>query len=82
MGHFVEVANDECHSEALATTALTGFFLTSDFVEVDVMVLDTVGRMDRENHVPMILVETLNDPNDIKEGKCTFVKGSLLLLQV
>uniref|UniRef100_A0A2N9F082 Plastocyanin-like domain-containing protein n=1 Tax=Fagus sylvatica TaxID=28930 RepID=A0A2N9F082_FAGSY len=76
------VANDECHSEALATTTLTGFFLTSDFVEVDVMVLDTVGRMDRENHVPMILVETLNDPNDIEEGKCTFVKGSLLLLQL
>ena len=81
VNHFLE-AVDECYPEALAVAVLTGFFLTGNFSEVDVVVLDAVGRIDKENFVPMILGETLNGLDDVKEGMCLYFKGSPLLLQV
>jgi hypothetical protein len=58
--HFSEAIDEEFYPEALDVAVLAGFFLTGDFSEIDVMVLDAIGRMDRENPVPMILGETLN----------------------
>ena len=46
------------------------------------MVLDAIGGMDRENPIPMILGETLNGLDELKEGMCPYFKGSPLLLQV
>jgi hypothetical protein len=66
--------------EALGVAVLTSFFLTSDFFEIDVVVLDAVGRMDRKNLVPKILGETLNGLDELKEGMCPYFKGSPLLL--
>jgi hypothetical protein len=80
--HFSEDVDEECYPKALAVAVLTGFFLTDDFSEVDVVVLDAVGCMDRENLVPMILGETLNGLDELKEGMCPYFKGSPLLLQV
>ena len=53
VNHFLE-AIDECYPESLAVAVLVGFFLTGNFSEVDVVVLDAVGCMDRENLVPII----------------------------
>ena len=66
--------------EALGVAVLTSFFLTSDFFEIDVVVLDAVGRMDKENLVPKILGETLNGLDELKEGMCPYFKRSPLLL--
>jgi hypothetical protein len=80
--YFSKVVDEECHLEALAITTLASFFLIGDFSEVDVMVHDVVGRMDKENHVPMILGEILNGHDDVKEGGCIYFKQRPLLLQV
>jgi hypothetical protein len=80
--HFFEVVDEECYPEALAVAILVGFFLTGDFSETDTVVLDPIGRMDKENLVPMILGETLNGLDELNEGMCPYFKGSLLLLQV
>ena len=81
VNHFLEVV-DECYPEALAVAVLASFFLIGKFSEVDVVVLDTVNCMDRENPVPMILGETLNGLDEVKESMCPYFKGSHLLLQV
>jgi hypothetical protein len=78
----LEVVDEECYPEALAVVVLAGFFLTDNFSEIDAMVLDTVSRMDMENLVPMILGETLNGFDELREGMCPYFKGSPLLLQV
>ena len=68
MDHFFEVVNEECYPKALAIAALAGFFLAGNFSEVDVVVLDIIGRINKENPVPMILGEMLNGLDDLKEG--------------
>ena len=80
--HFSEAVDEECYHEALVVAILAGFFLTSDFSETDVVVFDAIGRMDRENPVPMILGETLNGLDELKVSMCPYCKGSPLLLQV
>ena len=80
--HFSEAVDEECYLEALTVTVLTGFFLTGDFFQIDTVVLDAIGGMDRENPIPMILGETLNGLDELKEGMCPYFKGSPLLLQV
>ncbi len=78
--HFSEAVDEECYLEALDVAVLASFFLTGDFSEIDVMVLDAIGRMDKENPVPMILGETLNGLNELKESMCPYFKGRPLLL--
>ena len=56
--HFSEAIDEECYPEALVVAILAGFFLTGDFSEIDTVVLDAIGRMNRENPVPMILGRT------------------------
>ena len=80
--HFSKAVDEECYPEALAIAALDGFFLTGDFFKTNVVVLDAIGQMDRENLVPMILGETLNGLDEVKESMCPYFKGSHLLLQV
>jgi hypothetical protein len=82
VNHFSEVVDEECYPKVLAVVVLAGFFLVGNFSEVDAVVLDAVGHMDRENPVPMILRETLNGLDEVKEGMCPYFKGSPLLLQV
>uniref|UniRef100_A0A2N9EW55 Aminotransferase-like plant mobile domain-containing protein n=1 Tax=Fagus sylvatica TaxID=28930 RepID=A0A2N9EW55_FAGSY len=82
MDQFSEAVDEECYPEALAIAVVAGFFLTGDFSEVDAVVLDAIGRMDRENIVPVILGETLNGLDKLKEGMCPYFKGSPLLLQI
>ena len=78
--HFSEAVDEECYPKVLVITVLVGFFLTSDISETDAVVLDAIGRMDRENLVPMILGETLNGVDELKESKCPYFKESPLLL--
>ena len=78
--HFFEVVDEECYPEALVVAILVGFFLTGDFSETNIVVLDPIGRMDKENPIPMILGETLNGLDELNEGMCPYFKGSLLLL--
>ena len=66
--HFSEVVDEECYPEALAIATLAGFFLAGNFSEVNVVVLDIIGRINKENPVPMILGEMLNGLDDLKEG--------------
>jgi hypothetical protein len=80
--HFSEAVDEECFPEALAIAVLVGFFLTGDFSKTDAVVLDAIGHVDRENHVLMILGETLNGLDELKESVCPYFKGSSLLLQV
>jgi hypothetical protein len=80
--HFSEAVDEECYPEALAIAVLAGFFLTGDFSEIDTVVLDAIGRMDRENPIAMILGEMLIDLDELKERMCPYFKGSPLLLQV
>ena len=68
MDHFSEVVDEECYPEALAIATLAGFFLAGNFSEVNVVVLDIIGRINKENPVPMILGEMLNGLDDLKEG--------------
>ena len=82
VNHFSEAVDEDCYLEALEVAVLAGFFLAGNFFEVDVVFLDAVGRMDKENPVPMILGETLNGLNEVKESMCPYFKGSPLLLQV
>ena len=56
--HFSEAIDEECYPEALVVAVLAGFFLTGDFSKIDTVVLDAIGRMNRENPVPMILGKT------------------------
>uniref|UniRef100_A0A2N9HSA8 Aminotransferase-like plant mobile domain-containing protein n=1 Tax=Fagus sylvatica TaxID=28930 RepID=A0A2N9HSA8_FAGSY len=74
--------DEECFPEALAIAVLVGFFLTGDFSKTDAVVLDAIGHVDRENHVLMILGETLNGLDELKESVCPYFKGSSLLLQI
>uniref|UniRef100_A0A2N9FI42 Aminotransferase-like plant mobile domain-containing protein n=1 Tax=Fagus sylvatica TaxID=28930 RepID=A0A2N9FI42_FAGSY len=78
--HFSKAVDEECQPEALVVAVLAGFFLTGDFSEIDAVVLDAIGRMNRENSVPMILGETLNGLDELKEGMCPYFKGNPLLL--
>uniref|UniRef100_A0A2N9HR87 Aminotransferase-like plant mobile domain-containing protein n=1 Tax=Fagus sylvatica TaxID=28930 RepID=A0A2N9HR87_FAGSY len=80
--HFSEAVDEECYPEALAIAVLAGFFLTGDFSEIDTVVLDAIGRMDRENPIAMILGEMLIDLDELKERMCPYFKGSPLLLQI
>ena len=80
--HFSEAVDEECYLEALAIANLAGFLLIGDFSETDVVVLAAIGRMNRKNLVPMILGETLNGLNELKESMCPYFKRSPLLLQV
>jgi hypothetical protein len=80
--HFSKVVDEECYPEALVVAVLVSFFLTGDFSEVDVVVLDAVSRMDKENPIPMILGETLNGLDELKESMCPYYEGSPLLFQV
>ena len=80
--HFSEAVDEECYPEALAVAVLAGFFLIGDFSEIDTVVLDAIGRMDRENPIPMILGEMLIDLDELKKSMCPYFKGSPLLLQV
>jgi hypothetical protein len=80
VNHFLEAVNEESYPEVLTVAILLGFFLVGNFSKVDAVVLDAVGRMDRENPVPMILGETLNGLDKVKEGMCPYFKWSLLLL--
>ncbi len=82
VNHFLEAVDEECYPEALVVAILAGFFLVGNFSKVDAVVLDVVGHMDRENPIPMILGETLNGLDEVKEGMCPYFKGSPLLLQV
>ena len=66
----------------LAVATLANFFLASDFSEVDAVVLDVVGHFDKKNPVPMILGETLNGLDEMKEGGCIYFKGSPLFVWV
>ena len=76
VNHFLEVVDEECYLEALAVVVLAGFFLTDDFFEIDTVVLDVVSCMDMENLVPMILGETLNGFDELKEVMCPYFKGA------
>ena len=76
--HFSEAVDEECYPEALAVVVLAGFFLTGNFFEADVVVLNAVGHMDRENLVPVILGEMLNGLDELKKGMCPYFKGSPL----
>ena len=78
--HFSEAIDEECYPKALDVVVLASFFLTGNFSEIDVMVLDAIGRMDRENPVPMILGETLNGLIELKVSMCPYFKGRPLLL--
>ena len=80
--HFSEAVDEECYLEALAIANLAGFLLIGDFSETDVVVLAAIGRMNRKNLVSMILGETLNGLNELKESMCPYFKRSPLLLQV
>ena len=82
MNHFLEAVDEECYPEALVVAILAGFFLVGNFSKVDAVVLDTVGRMDRENPISMILGETLNGLDEVKGGMCPYFKRSPLLLQL
>jgi hypothetical protein len=82
VNHFSEVVDEESYPEALTVAVLPGFFLVGNFFKVDNVVLDVVNCMDRENPIPMILGETLNGLDKVKEGMCPYFKGSPLLLQV
>jgi hypothetical protein len=82
MDQFFEGVDEECYRETLAVAVVAVFFLIGDFSKVDAVVLDAIGRMDRENIVPVILGETLNGLDKLKEGMCPYFKGSPLLLQV
>ena len=77
--HFSEVVDEECYPEALAIVVLAGFFLTGDF-ETDAVAFDVISCMDKENPVPMILGETRNGLDELKESMCLYFKGSPLLL--
>uniref|UniRef100_A0A2N9GUC3 Aminotransferase-like plant mobile domain-containing protein n=1 Tax=Fagus sylvatica TaxID=28930 RepID=A0A2N9GUC3_FAGSY len=77
--HFFEVVDEECYPEALAIVVLAGFFLTGDF-ETDAVALDAISCMDKKNPVLMILGETLNGLDELKESMCLYFKGSPLLL--
>ena len=57
--HFSEAVDEECYPEALDVAVLAGFFLTGDFSKIDAVVLDAIGRMDRENLVPIVSLKVL-----------------------
>ena len=49
---------------------------------MDPKIVDIVDLLGTDNPVPMILVETLNGLDNLKDGTCHHFKGSPLLLQV
>ena len=73
--HFSKAVDEECYPEALAIAVLDGFFLTGDFFKTNVVVLDAIGQMDRENLVPMILGETLHGLDELKGGHVSLLQG-------
>jgi hypothetical protein len=42
-------------NDGLVVTVLASFFLTGDFSETNIVVLDAIGRIDKKNPIPMIL---------------------------
>jgi hypothetical protein len=67
---------------AFMVTVLAGFFLVGNFEAIDPKIVDIIEMLSTDNLASMILAETLNGLDDLKDGTCHHFKGSPLLLQV
>ncbi len=82
MEYFKDKQDNEHYHYALMVTVLAGFFLVGNFEAIDPKIVDIVEMLSTDNLASMILAETLNGLDDLKDGTCHHFKGSPLLLQV
>jgi hypothetical protein len=64
------------------TAILVGFFLVGDFEAINPKIIDITAMLCTNILAPMILIETLNGLDDLKDDVYGYFKGSPLLLQV
>ena len=82
MEYFRDRQDNEHYHRALVVAVLAGFLLVRDFEATGPNIIDITTMLGTNNLVPMILVETLNGLDDLKDDTCHYFKGSPLLLQV
>jgi hypothetical protein len=80
--YFRDRRDNEHYHRALVVAVLAGFFLVGDFEAIEPNIIDITTMLGTNNLVIMILIETLNGLDDLKDDTCYYFKGSPLLLQV
>ena len=79
MEYFRDRQDNEYYHCALMVVVLAGFFLVGDFEAMDPKIIDITTMIGTNNLVPMILTETLNGSDDLKDDTCHYFRGSPLL---
>jgi hypothetical protein len=80
--YFKDKRDNEHYHYALVVAVLAGFFLVGNFEAIDPKIVNIVEMLGTCNSAPMILAETLNGLDDLKDGTCHHFKRNPLLLQV
>uniref|UniRef100_A0A2N9J470 Uncharacterized protein n=1 Tax=Fagus sylvatica TaxID=28930 RepID=A0A2N9J470_FAGSY len=80
--YFKDKRDNEHYHYALMVAVLAGFFLVGNFEAIDPKIVNIVEMLGTGNSAPMILAETLNGLDDLKDGTCHHFKRNPLLLQI